>query len=283
MLGLKKLKKLWYELVMFFDRYQLKILLGIFSLSMSIGLSALYLYQDANLEILFRLYPKWNIEQQKFSLQKDQPKHWTKLDSLSKEVKWAFLVSEDWAFYDHEGLDFNQINKAVKQSIVELRFTRGASTISQQVIKNLFVGDERSLWRKFKEALYTLKLEKHFDKDEILEVYLNIAHLGKDVYGIGEASWHYFKKRPSQLNVREAAFLAMLLPSPEKYSHSFRKKELTPFAKSQIDEILIKLRQAKVFTEEDRLEATSLRFQWEKVQTETMEVIEDDYFDEMSL
>jgi monofunctional biosynthetic peptidoglycan transglycosylase len=269
---------------MFFNKFWLQIILLCSMTMASFGVTALHFYQEANLEILFTTYPKWSASKKDFILDDSKPREWVTLDQVSKYAKWAILVSEDWAFYEHQGLDFNQIERALKQSLVEFRLVRGASTISQQVVKNLFVGDERSLWRKFKEALFTLKLENHFSKDEILEIYLNIAHLGKNIYGIKEASFHYFKKHPSMLTAKEGAFIAMLLPSPEKYSHSFRKKELTPFAKSQIEDILIKLRQANVYKEEDRLKARKQVFSWEKREVlEPMDSPRDEYYDAYQL
>jgi monofunctional biosynthetic peptidoglycan transglycosylase len=174
-------------------------------------------------------------------------------------------VSEDWAFYDHEGIDVNQIQVVVEESLEEGEFVRGASTITQQVVKNVFLSNERTLIRKFKEVILASSLEKEFSKDEILEFYFNLVELGDGIYGIKAASELYFQKHPKDLNGKEGAFLAMLLPSPKKYAQSFRQEGLTAFASEQIDNILIKLRQAKIINEDKRLELKSLPLSFEVI------------------
>lgn len=188
---------------------------------------------------------------------------WVSLNNVSHVAKWAILVSEDWAFYDHKGIDYIQLQKVIEESYQEGEFVRGASTISQQVVKNVYLSHDRSLKRKFTEFLMTIKLEKEVSKDKILETYLNIAELGRDIYGIKKASAFYFEKSPNALTAREGAFLAMLLPSPVKYSVSFRNKELTDFAHQQVTNILYKLRQAKIITEDERVASMQERFSWE--------------------
>ena len=198
------------------------------------------------------------------SLKKNNPKKdWVKIERVSYYAKWAIVVSEDWAFYEHQGVDFNQLELVIKESIGKHKLTRGASTISQQVVKNLFFSNERSIIRKFKEMILTYKLEQVLTKDRILELYLNIAELGEDLYGIKAASKFYFNKKPYALSAKEGAFLAMLLPSPKKYSISFRNRELTDYAKSTVDSILVKLRQAKIISEDQRVEMENETFTWE--------------------
>jgi monofunctional biosynthetic peptidoglycan transglycosylase len=102
----------------------------------------------------------------------------------------------------------------------------------------MFLYKEKSLIRKGIEALITEKIEQTLKKREILERYLNVVEFGKNIYGVKAASQFYFKKSPAELNVVEASFLAMVLPSPEKYSRSFFKKELTPFARKRITQIV---------------------------------------------
>lgn len=189
---------------------------------------------------------------------------WVSSGQVSHVAKWAILVSEDWAFYDHKGIDYVQLQKVIEESYKEGALVRGASTISQQVVKNVYLTHDRSLWRKFKEFLMTIKLEKEVSKEKILETYLNIAELGKDIYGLKKASSVYFSKLPSELTAREGAFLAMLLPSPVKYSISFRNQELTEFAHQQVSNILFKLKQAKIITDEERIMAMQERFSWER-------------------
>lgn len=197
-------------------------------------------------------YPVFDSERQEYVLQDKRPEHWVTLSEVSDYAKWAIVVSEDWAFFQHQGLDFQQLEKVVEESVEEQTLTRGASTITQQVIKNAILTPEKTITRKLKEMIMALMLEKILTKDKILEHYLNLIELGENIYGIKAGSNFYFDKLPSKLNAKEGAFLAMLLPSPTRYSQSFRNKKLTEFAKTQIEEILVKLRQARIITEEQR-------------------------------
>jgi monofunctional biosynthetic peptidoglycan transglycosylase len=240
---------------------------------------AFKLFYANDVEKLVHNYPYFDQDSKSYQLTHLRPKSWIDINSISKEAKWAIVVSEDWAFYDHNGLDLEQLKIAIAESIKQEKFVRGASTITQQVIKNTLLTSEKSLWRKFREAILSIKVEKLLSKDKILEIYLNIVELGDNIYGIGEASMHYFNKSPSLLSAREGAFLAMLLPSPVKYSISFKKKELTPFAKSVVDSILIKLRQAKVYDHDQWLINKEEKFSWEK-RIDEMEKFEADYGDD---
>ena len=198
-----------------------------------------------------------------FRFLKLRPPTWLDDSEVSVYARWAVLVSEDWAFYDHHGIDFNQVEDALNESLEEGKLVRGASTITQQVVKNLFLSSEKTLKRKLVELILTLYLENTYSKNQILTWYFNLIELGEGIYGLKAASKHYFKKHPSFLSAREGAFLAMLLPSPVRYSVSYRKRELTEFAANQIEVILIKLRQAKIITEEIRLEERQKTFDWE--------------------
>lgn len=182
-----------------------------------------------------------------------KPTNWVSVDNVAYKAKWAIIVSEDWAFYDHTGIDENQLKIVIEESLDAGKFVRGASTITQQVVKNSLLSSEKTLERKLKEMFLALYLEHYFSKDEILEYYLNLVELGENIFGIKQASKLYFQKHPNQLTAKEGAFLAMLLPSPVRYSQSFRNKELTEFAREQISNILVKLRQAKIITEGERV------------------------------
>ncbi len=185
-------------------------------------------------------------------LKRYPPEHWAPLGQIARKAQGAILVSEDWAFFQHQGFDEKQIRETLKESLEEGRFTRGASTITQQVVKNVYLSHERSLIRKARELWLASKIEKVVGKKRILEVYLNIAEMGEGIFGIGPASRRYFGKSPSALSAKEGAFLAMLLPSPKKYAVSFRKRELTPFARRRIRAILNKLVMAGYLTAEER-------------------------------
>lgn len=227
--------------------------------------SSIYISNDADkLKGQFTVY---NLKKKSYELTSKKPKSWLSVDKVSKKALWAIIVSEDWAFYDHYGVDLIQIKEAIEDKFVEGAKIRGASTISQQVVKNALYSNKRSYIRKFKELIATFKLERTLTKDEILEQYINLAEFGKDLYGIKKASYFYFKRHPRNLSAKEGAFLAMLLPSPVKYSISYRKGRLSDYAQKTIDKILIKLRQAKIITEQERLEELDdyLSFEHEKI------------------
>jgi monofunctional biosynthetic peptidoglycan transglycosylase len=188
---------------------------------------------------------------------KGKPRDWIPFSSVPRAVVGAILISEDGSFYRHGGYDPAQIREALKVDLAEGRFARGASTITQQVVKNVFLTRNKSLWRKIKELIWAVALEKTLRKSKILEIYLNVAELGQGLYGIAPAAHYYFDRPASDLGAKEGAFLAMLLPSPKKYSLSFRERRLTPFAKKSVDRILRRMAQAGYITHE---EAQSLAY-----------------------
>jgi len=173
------------------------------------------------------------------------------LDEISPNIKNAIIISEDASFYSHHGFDFDEIQNSLKANITKASFARGGSTISQQLIKNLFLSKDKSLLRKLKEIILTQRMEEKFSKNTILEKYLNVVELGDKIYGVKAGAQYYFKKSPAIVNPLEAAFLALLLPNPEKYSVSFKKKELTPFARKRAKDILYKMSYYKKITPEE--------------------------------
>ena len=197
-----------------------------------------------------------------YSLVPSRPDYWVSLKKLDKRSYGAIVISEDWRFYEHYGFDIAQIKKAIFSSL-EGRKLRGASTITQQLVKNIYLGQERSWLRKGKEALLAIIIEQVLSKERILEIYLNIIEYGQGIYGIYNASLFYFQKFPQKLSSREGAFLAMLLPSPKKYSQSFRNQELSTFASQSIDEILRKMKISGHLSSEEFMSATKNIFAWE--------------------
>lgn len=165
------------------------------------------------------------------------------LNQISRNMQKAVVLTEDSRFYEHKGFDWESIEKSAKENLAKGKIKRGGSTITQQLAKNLYLSKDKSMTRKFAEAFITLQIEKHLTKKEILEKYLNVIEFGKDIYGIKAASRVYFDKHPSQLDVIESAFLAMLLPNPVKYSRSFKNKQLTPFAYRRVKTIIENLYQ----------------------------------------
>lgn len=207
---------------------------------------------------------KLNNDQVEYTQTDSMPNFWVPLNSISKKIQSAIIVSEDGKFYFHSGIDEEQLQSAINDVFVKhKKKKRGASTITQQLVKNLYLSKERTISRKFSEILLSIYLESKVTKPKILETYLNVIEYGKQLYGIHDASKFYFNKKPSLLNAREAAFLAMLLPSPVKYSISFKKKCLTPFARKIIDSILFKMKQGGYIQEDEYLFEIQRRFSWE--------------------
>ncbi|HEY3308785.1 MAG TPA: biosynthetic peptidoglycan transglycosylase [Desulfuromonadaceae bacterium] len=143
-----------------------------------------------------------------------QNRYWTPSGRIPPEMKWAVILAEDSNFYKHEGFDVNAIKEAIKYDLEKKSFARGASTITQQAAKNLFLSREKTITRKVKELYLAWRMEQGLTKGRIIELYLNAVELGPMVYGIGHGSRYYFNKPPSSLTPRECAFLAAMLPGP---------------------------------------------------------------------
>lgn len=147
---------------------------------------------------------------------------WTPSKDILSEMEWAVIVAEDANFYRHEGIDVRAIKSAIKYDLEKKRLARGASTITQQTAKNLFLSREKTVTRKFEEIYLAKRMEQELTKGRILEVYLNIVELGPMVYGIGHGARYYFDKPVSSLTPRECAFLAAMLPGPQKVYNPYR-------------------------------------------------------------
>lgn len=141
-----------------------------------------------------------------------------KIDDLNQNTINAFIASEDRAFYDHHGLNYKRMIKALYRNLASRSFKEGASTISQQLIKNTHLSSDKTITRKLKEIKLTKKLEKNYPKNDILEMYLNTIYFGHNCYGLQSAAQFYFDKRAEELNLQESATLAGLLTSPNNYS-----------------------------------------------------------------
>ncbi len=139
---------------------------------------------------------------------------WTPSSKSPPEMKWAVILAEDARFYKHEGIDVKAIKNAIKYDLEKKSFSRGASTITQQVAKNLFLSREKTITRKIEEVYLAKRMEEVLTKGRIIELYLNVVELGPMVYGIGHGARYYFGKPASALNPRECAFLAAMLPGP---------------------------------------------------------------------
>ncbi len=141
-------------------------------------------------------------------------------DRISPNLSRAVVASEDTEFFFHDGFSSHELREAVRKAIREREAPRGASTISQQLVKNLWLSPSRSLTRKLREALLTRKLERTLTKQRILELYLNVVEFGPGIYGAEAAAQHYFRKPATQLTPREGAMLAAGLPRPKSWNPS---------------------------------------------------------------
>jgi monofunctional biosynthetic peptidoglycan transglycosylase len=139
-------------------------------------------------------------------------------DEMSKYSMLAILAAEDQVFPDHSGFDWKSIGKAIDHNKRKPNKVRGASTISQQVAKNVFLWQGRSWFRKALETYFTFMIELAWGKKRILEVYMNVAETGKGIFGIEAAAQHYFKKPAKKLSRRESALIASCLPNPGVYT-----------------------------------------------------------------
>jgi len=142
---------------------------------------------------------------------------WVPYDRISVHLKRAVVTAEDARFVEHEGVDWEAVHKAFEENRKRGRTVRGASTISQQLAKNLFLSSDRSYLRKAQELVITTMIESVWDKRRILEVYLNVAQWGDGLFGAEAAARHYFGLSAAQLGPEQAARLAAFLPSPRRY------------------------------------------------------------------
>jgi monofunctional biosynthetic peptidoglycan transglycosylase len=149
-------------------------------------------------------------------------RYWVPGGSIPAEMKWAVILAEDANFYKHEGVDVKAIKNAIRYDLEKKKLARGASTITQQVAKNLFLSREKTVTRKLKELYLALRMEQELTKGRIVELYLNVVELGPMVYGIGNGARYYFGKSAAELTPRECAFLAAMLPGPRVAYNPYR-------------------------------------------------------------
>ena len=147
---------------------------------------------------------------------------WSPSENIPPEMEWAVIVAEDANFYQHEGIDVKAIKNAIKYDLEKKRLARGASTITQQTAKNLFLSRNKTITRKIEEIYLAKRMEQELSKGRILELYLNIVELGPMVYGIGHGAHYYFGKSAAMLTPRECAFLAAMLPGPQKVYNPYQ-------------------------------------------------------------
>jgi monofunctional biosynthetic peptidoglycan transglycosylase len=208
------LKKVSLALLLLFLAYSAYIAVSIFFLPSVAGL------KDPKMSLSIKV-KDWDGKYHPFLLG-PKNRNWTPSARIPAEMKWAVILAEDANFYKHEGVDVTAIKKAIKHDLEKKSLARGASTITQQVAKNIYLSREKTITRKFKELYLALRMEQELTKGRIIELYLNVVELGPMVYGVGHASRYYFGKPAADLTPRECAFLAAMLPGPRVAYNPYR-------------------------------------------------------------
>lgn len=167
----------------------------------------------------------YDSEQQMIDAQDN--KKYCRIEEINPDCLNAFIAVEDKNFYQHHGLSLPRIAKAFMNNFMAGYSKEGASTITQQLVKNTYLTNEKTLQRKIREAILALKVEQNFDKDEIIELYLNAIYFGNNLYGIASASEFYFSKTPAELSVAEGAGLAGIIKNPSKYDPILKHDNFT--------------------------------------------------------
>jgi len=167
---------------------------------------------------------------------------WTFLEDISPYFVHAVLGHEDASFFSHRGFSMRHIRDALVRNLKAGRYVVGASTITMQLVKNVFLHREKTLGRKIQEVLLTWWLERVMEKRDIIELYLNVIEYGPAIYGIRNAAKHYFNRLPSQLSPAESCFLASILPNPKRYHSFFERGSLSPGFTSEMKVMLKRMR-----------------------------------------
>lgn len=156
----------------------------------------------------------------------EEIRFWRPLKKINSNLTYLVIFSEDDKFYQHEGIDIKEMEEALKKNIKKKRIARGGSTITQQLVKNVFLSKEKTLRRKLQEIPLSLKLEDEMTKREIIEAYINVIEWGPGIYGAEAASRYYFDKPASNLSIQECYFLALIIPNPNLFSPFYNPRKI---------------------------------------------------------
>jgi monofunctional biosynthetic peptidoglycan transglycosylase len=167
---------------------------------------------------------------------------WVPYERISPHLKRAVVAAEDSKFLQHEGFDFEAIQRAYEKNLEKGKLVAGGSTISQQLAKNLFLSSEKTPWRKLQEAVITFMLENVMPKRRILEIYLNVIEWGDGVFGAEAAVRHYYGTSAASITAGQAARLAAIIPNPRFYDH----KRTTPWLIKKTAIILSRMSSAQI-------------------------------------
>ena len=179
-----------------------------------------------------------------------QTEQWVDFRHMPHHLYRAVIAAEDDGFWRHQGFEWRAIRRALQVNVEAGRFVRGGSTISQQVVKNLFLSHDRTFSRKLQELFLTWQLEEELSKTRILEIYLNLVHWGPGLYGITEAAMAYFEHVPRQVTLRESAFLASILPNPALFGEQYARSIVSPSRRQKMRNILRNMHRRGYITDE---------------------------------
>ena len=265
------------------------IVFGIFAIA------GVYFYANLKPKLEIKSVNSFFLYDQKEELyfQGSGQKEWVTLDEISSYVIDATITIEDKNFYSHHGFDILRIGKALFNNIKSGKIVEGASTITQQYAKNLYLSFDKTIKRKIDELWYTIQIESHYTKDEILEGYLNTINYGHGMYGIENASQFYFNKKSSELSLAEATMLVNIPKSPNNYSpvNNFEKaKERQKYvlktllenkviSQSEYDEAINE--EMIIYGKKDKINLTTLMYYQDAVfkELETLKGIPSTYLD----
>lgn len=193
----------------------------------------------------------------------DEFRIWAPPSEISQNLQMAVIAAEDDTFFQHEGINFKAAWEALKEDLKKKRYARGGSTITQQLVKNVFLTKEKTIARKVKEFFLSRRVEEILSKQQILELYLNEVEWGPGVYGAEAASRYYFDKHASELTVAEGAMLAAMLVNPDRFDPETRSKRL----RHRQELILNLMRVDRLLTREEYEEAVAMPvvFRYEKI------------------
>jgi monofunctional glycosyltransferase len=172
-------------------------------------------------------------------------------DRLPKHVTGAIITAEDEDFYRHNGVSWDEIKHALEYDIGHMSLKCGGSTITQQLVKNVYLNKKKTFHRKIIEAVTAIRLEKRLSKKQILDYYLNIIEFGRGIYGIKNAANVYFDKQPQDLTVEEAVTLAVLMPKPVARGQALKDGYISEYQKKRIAYILKRMKKLGYLRQEN--------------------------------
>ena len=167
---------------------------------------------------------------------------YVQLSEVSEYFQKAVVMSEDDSFYAHDGFDWKELKNSMMVNLRKFSYVRGGSTITQQLVKNVYLNRKKTIFRKIVEAKLADQIEENHSKKLILEKYVNAIEFGDGLWGIKQAAQFYFRKPPSQLDALESLYLVVLLPSPKRYSKTFFEKELSSYQKRRMKSLLERMK-----------------------------------------